>query len=311
MSTLVIRGGAIGDFVLTLPAIRLLRMAFPEAPVDILGCYPAIQLAEGRFYARATRSLDSASLSGLFVPRAQLSKALREYLAGFQIVINYIYDPCFSENLLRIGVQCLIQGSSKIDGDTHAAYQLARPLEKLSLFLQNPAAQIFLSNQDQQNALYVLKNMGCGAPFFVMHPGSGGADKNWPLACWKKLFLWVLQKFPCYNLVCVGGEADKLALKYFSLQICSPRLYYLDGLPLPTLAGVLSQACAFVGQDSGVSHIAAATGIHCLLLYGSTNPSVWAPANILVSIVSHTTSMQDLPFEVVQCTFQSLVQRIG
>jgi len=310
MSILVIRGGAIGDFVLTLPAIRLLRVAFPKVAVDILGCYPAVQLAEGRYYARATHDLGSASLASLFFPQAQLSRALYRYFSGFQRVVNYIQDPWFSRNLLRAGVRCLIQGSSKIDDDAHAAYQLAQPLEKVSLFLQDPAAQIFLSNQDQQNALHVLKHTGCKAPFFVMHPGSGGAHKNWPLVCWKRLFLWVLQKFPRYNLACVGGEADKFALRYFSSQICSPRLHILESLPLPVLAGLLSQACVFVGQDSGISHIAAATDIHCILLYGPTNPRVWAPANILVSVVSHTTSMKDLHFEIVQHAFQSLVRRI-
>jgi heptosyltransferase III len=311
MSTLVIRGGAIGDFVLTLPAIRLLRVAFPEAAVDILGCYPAVQLAERRYYARATHNLNSALWAGLFTPQAQLNEELCGYFSGFQRVINYIHGPWFSRNLPRIGVQCLIQGSSKINDDTHAAYQLARPLKKLSLFLEDPAAQIFLSDQDQQNALHALKNAGCKAPFFAMHPGSGGIHKNWPLVRWKKLFLWVLQKFPRYNLACVGGEADGLALKYFSRQICSPRLRFFDSLPLPILAGLLSQASVFVGQDSGVSHIAAATGIHCILLYGPTNPRVWAPANVLVSVVSCTTpSMADLHLEVVQHAFQSLIHRI-
>ena len=311
MGILVIRGGAIGDFILTLPAIRLLRMAFPEATVEILGCYPVIQLVEGRYYAQLTHNLNSALWVSLFTPQVKLDKALCWYFARFQKVINYLNDECLSHNLLHAGVRHLIQGSSQIDNGAHAAYQLAKPLKKLSLFLQHPAAHLFPSHQDQQKALYMLKSMGYKTPFFVMHPGSGGRHKNWPLVCWKALFFWAIQKFPDFNLICVGGEADKLALEYLSHQICSLRICFFDSLPLPILTGLLSQASLFVGQDSGISHIAAATGIHCILLYGPTNPHIWAPANRLVSvIISSTHAMQDLPFEVVQQAIQARMQQI-
>lgn len=102
-----------------------------------------------------------------------------------------------------------------------------------------------------------------------------------------------------------------MVLTYLSRHILSLRVCFFDSLPLPILTGLLSQACIFVGQDSGIAHIAAATGIHCLLLYGPTNPNIWAPTNALVSVMtSHTTAMKDLRAEEVQQTFQALVQRI-
>ena len=63
---LVIRGGAIGDFVLTLPAIKLLRDRFPKAHLEILGYKHIAALAEKRFYADAVRSIESASLARFF-----------------------------------------------------------------------------------------------------------------------------------------------------------------------------------------------------------------------------------------------------
>ncbi|HSH40447.1 MAG TPA: hypothetical protein VK993_16870 [Chthoniobacterales bacterium] len=59
---LVIRGGAIGDFVLTLPAIKLLRDAYPDARLEILGYKHIAALAENRFYAEAIRSIEYAAL---------------------------------------------------------------------------------------------------------------------------------------------------------------------------------------------------------------------------------------------------------
>ncbi len=52
---LVIRGGAIGDFILTLPALRALRHAYPQAHIEILGYKHIAALAENRFYAEAIR----------------------------------------------------------------------------------------------------------------------------------------------------------------------------------------------------------------------------------------------------------------
>ena len=49
-------------------------------------------------------------------------------------------------------------------------------------------------------------------------------------------------------------------------------------LPLPHLAAVLEDSL-FVGHDSGISHIAAAVGAQCILLFGPTDPAIWAPAN--------------------------------
>ena len=65
---LVIRGGAIGDFILTLPAITLLRENFPDAEIEILGYEHIVALAHGRFYATAIRSIEYGPMAGFFVP---------------------------------------------------------------------------------------------------------------------------------------------------------------------------------------------------------------------------------------------------
>jgi len=107
---LVIRGGAIGDFVLTLPAMRLVRKAFPKARVEVLGRNHIMQLAEGRYYAEKSRDIDSASLAGFFCPNASLDSAWTHYFSEFQLIISYLYDPdeVFIRNLYRAGAQRII-----------------------------------------------------------------------------------------------------------------------------------------------------------------------------------------------------------
>src|SRR5437763_16126189 len=102
---LVIRGGAIGDFILTLPAIGLLRENFPSARLEILGYKHIVALAEGRFYADATRSIEYGPVAAFFARNASLDPALSDYFAGFQQIVSYLYDPAciFDTNLRRAG----------------------------------------------------------------------------------------------------------------------------------------------------------------------------------------------------------------
>ena len=81
---LVIRGGALGDFVVTLPAIRLLRESFPDARLEILGYKHIIALAENRYYADAARSIEYGPVAAFFSRNATLDPELSEYFASFQ-----------------------------------------------------------------------------------------------------------------------------------------------------------------------------------------------------------------------------------
>src|SRR5215470_2265373 len=127
---LVIRGGAIGDFILTLPALKALREACPHAHIEILGYKHIAVLAENRFYAKAVRSIEYASLSSFFASSSELPAELANYFASFDLIISYLYDPdrIFENNLRRCGVEHLLCGPSSIaEKSGHAAKQLARP----------------------------------------------------------------------------------------------------------------------------------------------------------------------------------------
>src|SRR5216117_1611001 len=132
---LVTRGGAIGDFILTLPALKALRDACPTAHIEIL-CYRHIAaLAENRFYAQAVRSIEYGPLSSFFAKNSEPPAELANYFASFDLIISYLYDPdrILENNLRQCGVGNFIRGPAKIDNSEHAARQLARPVEELGI----------------------------------------------------------------------------------------------------------------------------------------------------------------------------------
>lgn len=276
---LVIRGGAIGDFILTLPALGLLREAFPEAHLELLGYPHILEVANGRHYADAVRSIESQALAAFFNPKADLDPAWCDYFGSFKQVISYLFDPdgFFEGNLRRAGVRHLLVGSPKITDRNHAAVQLAEPLQHLALFLETPEARLFPTATDRAAAAELL-GLRSGKRI-AFHPGSGSPGKNWPIEAWGTLSKALLDRG--FELLLIAGESDDEPAR--ELRRRFPQIRPIINLPLPTVAAVCEAADAFVGHDSGISHLAAATGTPCLLLFGPTDPAIWAPRGAHVS----------------------------
>jgi heptosyltransferase-2 len=282
---LVIRGGAIGDFILTLPALKALRDAHPHAHIEILGYKNIAVLAENRFYAQAVRSIEYGPLASFFAKNSELPAELANYFASFDLIISYLYDPdgIFEMNLRRCGVENLIHGPAKVDNHEPAARQFARPLEELGAFVSDFAAKAYPSVEDRHVARKFLRS--CARPIVALHPGSGSERKNWPLQNWIDIGndLLASETFRG-SIVVVSGEADENQITRLESIWANRRVRFAKSLPLPHLAAVLEQTI-FVGHDSGISHLAAAAGANCILLFGPTDPAVWAPKNENVQVI--------------------------
>ena len=186
---LVIRGGAVGDFILTLPALKALREACPHSQIEILGYKHIAALAEKRFYAQAVRSIEYGPLSSFFAKNSELPAELANYFASFDLILSYLYDPdrIFENNLHRCGVENLLCGPSKIvESGEPATRQLARPIEELGIRVDDITEKVFPSMEDRQFGREFLQTLQ--QPIFAIHPGSGSKEKNWPLENWIALF---------------------------------------------------------------------------------------------------------------------------
>lgn len=272
---LVIRGGALGDFLLTLPVLAALRAARPEAKIDVLA-YPGIaSLAKGCGLIDDARSIEYGPLAGFFTRGADLDPGLRAYFASFDLVLSYLYDPdgFFAENLRASGVRQLVQGPSRIEGPAHAVDQLASPLAAMGIPLAERAVRLATGNPACQNREVFL------------HPGSGSASKNWPTGHWRQLLQRLLAEDAALPLAIIGGEADAEALAALRDLTTERRVRLLESIPLPELARELGGARLYIGHDTGISHLAALCGAPCLLLFGPTDPAIWAPPHSHVRVL--------------------------
>ena len=145
----------------------------------------------------------------------------------------------------------------------------------LGLPLSTTRARVYPSEADRVVAAALLKNLP--APIVALHPGSGSEKKNWPLPNWKALGEGLLDSADFSgSILVVTGEADDRQAVDLQYTWTNPRVRFASNLPLTHLAAALEQAI-FIGHDSGISHLAAAAGAKCLLLFGPTDPEVWAP----------------------------------
>jgi heptosyltransferase-3 len=269
---LVIRGGAIGDFVLTLPALKLLRESLPLAHVEVLGYRPMIDLAAMAGYADSVRSIEYSAMAGFFAPGSKLDPELEAYFASFTVVISYLFDPdgFFRGNLGRAGVETIVECPYKIDeSGGHAARQLAALLEGLAMWLEDAAA--------------VIPGETVAREVIAWHPGSGSPKKNWSPGKWLEVFA----KLGVAEVMLISGEAEDERMEEVEAALDAGGIRFVParGLGFEELVGHLRGVRLFFGHDSGISHLAAACGAPCVLVFGPTDPGVWAPANDGVEVL--------------------------
>jgi heptosyltransferase III len=310
---LVIRGGAIGDFILTLPAIAALRRQFPQAHLEVLG-YPHIaQLALASGLVNRVQPIEARGLAGFFARGGTLEPGLMDYFSEFDLVISYLYDPdeIFKTNVCRCAVGQFIAGPHRPDEAerTHATRAYLKPLERLAIFDADPVPR--LSPNAQPNTgradLLVGQDARQRVPTIAFHPGSGSDKKNWPEARWAELIQQVIATTN-WHLLLVGGEAEGERLRRLALSLPRARYSTAQSLPLVELAGRLQSCAAFVGHDSGITHLATALGLPCVVLWADTLEEIWRPQGERLIILKEITGVHTISVKKVMDEVRGLIR---
>jgi ADP-heptose:LPS heptosyltransferase len=289
---LLIRGGAMGDFILTLPVLAALRRRFPGCPLEILGHEGPASLAVAAGLADCISPLESPALAGFFVRGGVLQARAAEYFAGFDLIVSYVYDPeeIFQSNVRRCTAARFVAGPHRPDesSDLHAAHSLLRPLKVLGIDEADPRPRLMLPGPVEYSTNKRL----------AVHPGSGSPRKNWPEVKWAQLLKRLAAESEWHFLL-IGGEAEGARCQRLAADLAPDRTRLAENLPLPELAQRMRCCPAFMGHDSGVTHLAAALGLPGLVLWGPTNQAVWRPMADRMKLLQDERGLQKLPVETV------------
>jgi len=302
---LVIRGGAIGDFILTLPVLSALRQHFPRVRLEILG-YPHIaHLALAGRLADHVRSIEAAPLAGFFARNGALDEAHQHYFGTFDIIISYLYDldKVFQANVARCSKAQFLAGPHRPDerAGIHATKVFLSPLERLSIFDADPVPRLRGGRGDAETKKPVenpFEPIFSASSTLAFHPGSGSERKNWPEAKWAELLRELIRTTEM-QLLLVGGEAEGERLTRLAKPLPASRVQLARSLPLSELAQRLAACAAFVGHDSGITHLAAAVGLPALVLWGESVEAVWRPQGGQLTILKAAGGLNEMDSSTV------------
>lgn len=292
---LVIRGGAIGDFIVTLPVFAALREMFPESRLETVAYSGVAQLALAGGLVDGVRSIESRQFAGFFAGKGDLDKDWSTYFNQFAIIISYLYDPDenLQTNIKKVCEAQFIQGPHRPDeaAGIPASEALLKPLERLAIFGADAVPKLDLKPTDRS-----LKTSS--ERWLAIHPGSGSERKNWPLASWLEL-IKKIQDESQWKLLVIGGEADGQKLDAIQKVLSPERGKVLRGVPLTELAQALADCDLYLGHDSGISHLVGALGVSCVLLWGPSNQQIWGPRGSGVKTLQAGAQMDSLTVDEV------------
>lgn len=247
MKRLIIRPGALGDCILALPAMEHLALGC-DAEIWAPSAIAPLILFGSAVRSLASTGIDMVGLDGIPTPQ-DFSKRIR----GFDSVVSWYgaNRPEFREAIAASGVPCEFhQALPSREGHEHAVDFFARQVGAPAGL--NPRISIAPANTRDS---------------VVIHPFSGSLRKNWPFDLYRELAARLAQPVEW-----TAGPDEELANAYRVENIAD-------------LAVWLAGARTYIGNDSGVTHLAAALGIPVIAIFIASRPEVWAPRGPDVSVL--------------------------
>jgi hypothetical protein len=282
--------------MMSLPALYSLRLFYEGIPWTMAGNPETLSLLHHRFYARDAMSIHQKEWAWLFQEEKDLPDSFRQYLSSFQKA--YLFSAHLPELLIRglkrAGVERVVWIPSLPDcqkGITLETLQ-REVLDSENIPWEKTERYIFPSREDIEEAGKLLgqyRNDGGNRPLWAIHPGSGSLHKNWPLERFFETAEKLKDRRQIQPIFLLGPVEQERGL-ILSSEIQARCWPVIRGLSLPLLAGVLSLCAGYLGNDSGVSHLAAAVGVPTVVLFGPTDPAFWSPRGSAVRILSPVVS---------------------
>jgi ADP-heptose:LPS heptosyltransferase len=287
---LVIFPGALGDFVCVLPAIDALAKRHRGCSIELMARAELARLAMGRTAVVRGHSIDASHVTALFNESDRASLQAREFFAGYERIYSFFAsgDANFRARLGgATGGEVSFHPFRPLDdsvNDPHVAAAYLRSVGEANALVH---PRIEPSRNDLRAAADAIANARCDpANLIAIFPGSGSLGKNWPLDKFAALARILRERSSVVFILGAAESAMEQILSEYELPV-------LNNLDLGTVAGIARLAAGFVGNDSGVSHLAAAADARGVVIFGPTDPARWRPLGRIAVLGQQAT-----PYEV-------------
>jgi heptosyltransferase-3 len=265
---LIIFPGALGDLMCLMPALVAISRLHPGASIELMARFELARLVAGRSVVARAHSIDAGEVGELFSDEEE--EKGRPFFGEF----DRIYSFFASDDLrFRTRLAAATDGEVsfhpfRLDGDGHVSAGYRRAIGEDASRID---ARLEPTPDDLATAARVLAESKCDSSnLIVIFPGSGSPAKNWPADKFAALAVMLTHRA---SVVVILGPAETSIEPVFR----DAGIRVLKDLDLPIVAAIARIASAFVGNDSGVSHLAAAVGASGVVIFGPTDPAPWRP----------------------------------
>ncbi|MHC4885172.1 MAG: glycosyltransferase family 9 protein [Planctomycetota bacterium] len=278
----VVRNGALGDVLVLRPALLALRRLRPEWRVILLA--PG---ERGRLLAPEVEQVidvERAKVAPLFGGEIPEEAWLRGALQGANAALLFMDEnQALVQALTGVGIDpvVFVPAHPAEGSGIHAAEHLWRGVAQI-VGCDDPLPRLDAPLRGDPDGARSVFPAGHES-YTVVHPGSGSLNKNAPLDRFvQRMEAWNREGLT--NQLIVSGEADGTLGEDLASRVSWARR--VPSLSLPQLAGLLNGATAYLGNDSGVSHLAAACGVPVTVFFRSTDSTLWRPWGERVEVIA-------------------------
>lgn len=286
----IVHQGALGDFLLVLPVLEAIARRHPATSIDFCAKAELVALIADRPYVGQVYPSDSAALTPFFHEDSWRHAAIPHFFdtADQVLIFGQLGSRLLAERLevrLRHPVHWIqsFPGTGQV---RPVPEFLCEQMREAGWDIELAPPRITIAAADLAAVRHWLAVQVGDADCrpVLLHPGSGGRGKIWPLTRWWSLIGWL--RSHCAQPICLSlGPADE-HLRSFAREAQNQLgVRLLEPPALPRLAAFLSRCRFYVGNDSGVSHLAAVVGVPAVVIFGPTDPRVWGPVGTHVQIV--------------------------
>ncbi|MDB5107805.1 MAG: putative Glycosyl transferase, family 9 [Candidatus Binatus sp.] len=269
---LVIFPGAIGDLICVMPSIDAIARRHRGAAIELMARGELARFAVGRTVLTRGHSIDRPEVSALFAESSEVNERARELFGQFNRIYCFF---AFEDDCLRKRLHEATDGIGSFhrfrpEGAGHVAAGYLASIGEPDCPIR---VRIEPTVEDIEAARRVIGSIGDGSKLAVIFPGSGSPAKNWPA----EKFADLTQALAAQTAVAIViGPAEKSIARIFRANRIS-KVTVIENVELGTVAGLARLASVFIGNDSGMSHLAAAVGTRGVALFGPTDPARWSP----------------------------------
>ncbi len=289
---LVLFPGALGDFICFLPALHALA---GDSDVDLLARTEYAALVPPCI---RTRSLERYEIGRLFVAGAEKEERLKRFFGSYASVYSWMGSGQ-RDFVSRLEAVC--GGRLRIFPFRPAASRIpvvdyflsclgvGRPGEFPPCIPVRAEAFAWSEELWRQNGLQ-------GRKVLVFAPGSGAKEKNWPLEFYLEVAGWWNRKFAGESIVVLGPVEEELGWMGKDWG----KMRVVCGLELAKLAALIRRCDLYLGNDSGVTHLASALGVEAVALFGPSDPRQWAPYGKRITIITESAECSPCSTQVMK-----------